>query len=313
MDTLLAIRLFVKAVEMKSLSAAGHALNMTPSSASRNLAALEHKVGASLLIRTVRHVKLTKAGQAYYDHVKPMLLDLDEVHSSLSSGSKKPGGTLRVSLPVDLGQKVILPAIPEFLRRFPSIQIMATLSDEFVDFDSDDVDMAVRVGNLQDSPLIAQRLASNIRVVCASPTYLAKFGTPETPQDLRAHNCLIYPSGGNSGRWIFQGPSELLEVRVSGTFVANNGASLVSAARQDMGIVLQPTWQVHDDLGAGRLVRILPDYLASSSYLTTDIYSVYPERFKGQPNIREFTGFLKSQIRAHPGFHGYGSETDLEA
>ena len=251
-----AIRLFPPP-SSGSFSEVGRRLGMAPSSVSRQVAALEDSVGAQLIHRTTRKLGLTEAGRLYFERVSRILAELDEASAAVSHLEGSPRGVLHINGPAAFGVRHIAPALPDFLDRFPEVRIELTLTDNFVDLLEVGADIAVRVGELEDSSLIARRLAPNRRILCASPGYLARAGMPECPEDLGAHNCLIYTRHHGNVNWNLGGPDGVAEVRVGGNLRTNNTEAVHAAALGGLGIALLPSWLVGQEVQAGRLVAVL--------------------------------------------------------
>ncbi|MCY4004763.1 MAG: LysR family transcriptional regulator [Rhodospirillales bacterium] len=300
MLTLNALRCFTATVEAGGFSAAGRNLGVAPSSVSRQISALEDSVGAQLLLRTTRKLSLTEAGRLYHQRVAHILADLDEATTAVSDLERAPRGVLHVNAPIAFGTRHIVPATPAFLARFPEVRIELTLTDNFVDLLEVGADVAVRVGELEDSSLIARRLAANRRILCASPDYLAGAGTPDRSSDLIAHNCLVYTRHQGSVDWNLEGPDGPKEVRVTGSLRTNNTEALHAAALGGLGIVLLPSWLVGHEVQSGRLVQILGHYRASPSALDTSIYALYPANRHLSSKVRAFVDFLVERFSPAP-------------
>ncbi len=300
MNSLNAIRLFAQAAEAGSFSEAGRRLGMAPSSVSRQVAALEDSVGAQLMHRTTRKLTLTEAGRLYFERVSRILAELDEASAAVSHLEAAPRGMLHVNAPPAFGVRHIAPAMPDFLARFPEVRIELTLTDSFVNLLEVGADLAIRVGELEDSSLIARRLAPNRRILCASPDYLARAGTPECPQDLAAHNCLVYTRHHGDVNWNLGGPDGLEEVRVSGNLRTNDAEAVHAAALGGLGIALLPSWVVGAEVQSGRLVAVLPRYRAAPGALDTGIHALYPANRHLSIKVRAFIDFLVERYGPRP-------------
>ena len=300
MDSLNAIRLFTATVNAGSFSETGRRLGIAPSSVSRQVAALEDSVGARLLQRTTRKLSLTEAGRLYYQRVARILAELDEASAAVSDLEKAPRGVLQVNGPCAFGVRHITPALPEFLARFPQVRIELTLTDSFVDLVEAGADVAVRVGELEDSSLVARRLARNRRILCASPDYLARAGAPEKPQDLTSHNCLIYTRHHGNVVWKLGSAREPVEVRVDGNLRTNNTEAVHAAVVRGLGIALLPTWLVGQEVQSGRLAEVLGGYQAASDALDTGIHALYPAHRLLSSKVRAFVDFLVDRFAPHP-------------
>ena len=294
MDRLLELDVYVQVAQAGSFTAAGRDLGLSPSAVSKQIARLEDRLGVRLLNRTTRKVAMTEEGAAFFDHAKRIIADLDEAEQALSHLRAAPRGLLRVNMPVTIGHLILAPLIPEFLRRYPDVEVDLTLNDRMVDLVEEGMDLGIRIGELKDSSLIARKLAPSRRAVCAAPSYLEHAGTPRRPADLADHNCLVYTYRTWRNDWPFRGPEGGETVHVTGSFSANNGEVLRQAALGGSGIIMLPIWQLRDDLMAGRLVELLPDYSSPDA----DIHAVYPQTRYLAPRVRAFVDYLALEFAA---------------
>ncbi|MFG1347885.1 LysR family transcriptional regulator [Xanthobacter autotrophicus DSM 431] len=292
MDNLVAIRLFEKIVETGNFSEAGRMMGLAPSSVSRQIAALEDELSAVLFTRNSRRVVLTDAGRIYHQHTQRILSEIHDARQAVRESIAEPNGLLRVTAPVDFGHRHVAPALADFLARYPRMNVEMILTDQVLDLNEDAADLAIRIGKLRDSSLIARRIAPNHRVACASPAYLARAGHPSCPQDLATHNCLTYPFSEGPAVWKFRNGEGIIEVPVTGTLTINNGHALRAAAIEGLGIIVQPLWMLAQDLTEGRLLPILPTYQVSSSAMSTAVHAVYPNRRYLSVKIRLLIDFL---------------------
>ncbi|WP_448205482.1 LysR family transcriptional regulator [Azospirillum sp. sgz302134] len=296
MDRLDDMLAFIKVVDTKSFTAAAERLNLSKSVVSRRIAELENRLGARLLNRTTRKLSLTEVGQAYYERCTRIIADLEEAEQAVADLHSAPRGRLRVNAPVSFGYKHLAPAVAEFLERHPSIEIEMDLNDRYVDLIDEGYDLAVRIGRLRDSSLIAKRLAPARAVVCASPSYLETHGTPSVPEDLASHNCLIYTNVPTAEQWQFRVDGEVRSVRVSGSLRANNGDLLCAAAVAGVGIAALPTFLCGDALASGALKCLLLDCYS----LESNVYAVYPQNRHLSPKVRVFVDFLAERFGPRP-------------
>src|SRR5918994_466759 len=230
MDTFSGMRLFTEVVEGGSFSAAARRLGMAPSSVARGIGALEDELGVRLLNRTTRKLGMTEAGRLFHERSKRILVEVDDARLSVTQLEAEPRGTLRVSMPVVFGRLHVAPALPEFLACYPRLQIDLSLTDTFVDL----------VEELQDSSLIARRLATNTRVICGSSGYFERAGMPRAPQDLSGHDCLVYKRQSNRALWRLRDKERTYEVEVRGSLWANNADALHTAALAGLGLAILP-------------------------------------------------------------------------
>ncbi|WP_321798541.1 LysR family transcriptional regulator [Caballeronia sp. J97] len=291
---LLDVGLFVRAAALANLSAAAREFGLSPAVASARIAGLERMLGARLLHRTTRRVSVTQEGEIFATHARELLDAADAARASVGRARERPHGRLRVTMPSSLGRQHISPLIPAFLRQYPGVSIDLRMTDQIVDLVDEGIDLAVRIGALKDSTLIAKKLASNRRVLCASPGYLAAHGTPRHPADLVDHECAIL---ADQRDWSFVTPTGAIDVRVSGRLVTDNGEVIRDALAAGIGIGLKSTWSVAPLLASGELVTVLDDYPLAQ---TVAIWAVYPSRAFVPPKTLAFIEFLSAQFGEPP-------------
>ncbi len=292
MDELTAIRVFVKVAEAGSFSEAGRRLDMATSSVSRQINALEESLGVRLFKRSTRNLVLTEAGQTYLVSVNPALRQLELARRSAHSYQRTISGSIRVHVRTSAGTEVIVPALSSFLERYPDIEIDITLTDERVDLLANGVDVAVWLGKLEDSSMVARSLSGSKRLVCGSPDYLRRYGIPSKPEDLLHHSCLIYQQLNYSKEWRFRKGDESITVPVTGRLRTSNSVVLMAGAKQGLGLVMLQDWMVRKSEEDGVLQTVLRDYEAFPTESDTSLYVVYPQR-QGLPlKVRVFIDFL---------------------
>jgi DNA-binding transcriptional LysR family regulator len=293
LDRITGMQVFAKVAGLGSLSAAGRALAMSQSMATKHIGAIEERLGARLLHRTTRRVTLTEAGQRYLEACERILAEIDEAEAAAAAEMVEPRGTLRLNVPLSFGFREIAPALADFATLYPLLTVDLGLTDRFVDLVEEGWDLAIRLGTLRDSALIARKLAPARIVLCAAPSYLAKRGVPKTVADLAGHNCLGYtiPSPANAGRWMF-GKDGSVAVAVSGNLRASNGDALRSAALAGQGLIYQPTFLVADDLRSGRLVAL---HLDAPDFQFGNVYAVYVPSRHVPAKVRIFIDFLAAR------------------
>ncbi len=266
MNLIDSLTLFVRIVERGGLAAAGRDLGLTPSKVTERVNALEHHYGARLLHRTTRSVSLTDEGRALLDGARQLVSDAQDIEARIKLGKEQLSGLVRVSAPLDLGRHRIAPALDALIQAHPAISIELVLSDAYVDLAGQGMDVAVRLGELKDSSLNAVRLASNHRVVCAAPSYLAKHAAPQVPRDLLGHNCLLMRFGAGVDReWSFNHAGKRSSVVVNGNRIANDGTLVRQWCLQGHGIALKSYWDVQEDLASARLVGLLAPFTTAPS------------------------------------------------
>ena len=291
-DRLGGLAMFAQVVESGGFSAAARALGLTPSAVSKQIGLLEDRLGARLLHRTTRRVALTEVGAAFYERARGVLSALDEAERSVTDLNAMPRGTLRLSLPIHFGQFHIAPILPGFMERYPEISLDIDLSDRYVDLVGESIDVAVRVGGLRDSSMIVRRLAPNRRVVCASPSYLAKHGAPATPSDLARFNCLTFHQHGPAVEWMFGEGDARQAIRVKGTLQANNIELLRTAALAGVGLIRMSAYLLIDEIAHGRLVPVLTEHQARDA----EVFVLYPASRHLSPKVRAFVDYLAETI-----------------
>lgn len=297
MDRLAAIEAFVKVAETKSFSEAARRLRSSKSVVSRQIAALEAELGARLFQRTTRSMTLTEAGRGYFERAARILADLEDANLSVTQLQAAPRGQLRVNAPMSFGLLHLAPALPDFLLRYPDVDVDISMNDRFVDLVDEGFDLAVRIGNLADSSLVARKLAPARRVVCASPAYLKARGVPASPDDLKAHDCLCYNSIPMSHDWRFVAENgQPWPVEVRGRLSANNGDTLKVAALKGLGFANLPTFIVGSELQAGTLVTVLDKFVAQD----LAVNAVYPHSRHLSPKVRAFVDFLAERFGPRP-------------
>lgn len=295
MDRLGGMAVFAAVVEAKSFSAAARRLGVSKSAVSKQVARLEQRLGARLLNRTTRRLALTEAGMAFYEHCARILAEAGEAELAVTRLHGRPRGTIRINAPMTFGLMHIAPAVSDFLAENPELRVDMVLDDRFVDLIDEGFDVAVRIGALADSSLVARRLAPVRTVVCGAPDYFRRRGEPALPADLADHNCLLY-AYESTAEWRFEGPDGALAVRVRGDFRANNGDALRAVALAGHGITLIPTFIVGEDLASGRLRTVLDDYRVPERA----VHAVYPHRRYLSPKIRAFVDFFAARFGPEP-------------
>ncbi|NJR62366.1 MAG: LysR family transcriptional regulator [Cyanobacteria bacterium CRU_2_1] len=307
MDRLDCIKSFVRVVETGSFSAVARELETTQPTISKQIAALEEYLDVQLLIRSTRSLNLTDEGTRFYEHCQQVLEAMAEAEASVGQ-RQKPLGLLRVSCPVAFGQFQIVPRLKRFLDRYPDIKVDLTLADHFIDLVEESVDLAIRIGNVQDNSLISHRIGVTRRITVGALSYFQQAGEPQTPEELIYHNCIVYTRLSTVNEWHFQGPQGAVKVTVSGNFQANNSAAVREAVLAGLGIAVSPIWLFGDALHQGRLKVVLRDYQPSP----LPIHAVF-RRGRFQPaKVRCFIDFLADEFKLDPWTSDYGQSTELQ-
>jgi DNA-binding transcriptional LysR family regulator len=311
MDRLDDIGLFLRVLDLGSISAAARSLDLSVAVASQRLQRLEKQLGVRLLHRTTRRLHATPEGTALAERGRVLVEDLETLTTELRRSGADVSGTLRMTASASFGRQYLSPLLPEFLARYPNVRICVDLSDAMKDPVSSGFDLAIRIGALEDSNLVARRIAPNRRVLCASPDYLAKHGTPTAPADLAAHECLVLVgSQGRQDIWrLTDHNGREIVVRVAGRFECNFGEVLRDAAVAGLGIALHSTWHVCDDLKSGRLRQVLPHYRLAES----GIHALMPQRRLVPLRVRAFVEFLVEKFGDMPPWERETSRVPPEA
>jgi DNA-binding transcriptional LysR family regulator len=299
MNELAMMRIFVQVVEDGSFSATARRANMSVSSIARQIASLEHRLGARLLNRTTRHQRVTEVGRIYYERTRTILHDLDSANDIVTSYYRSIKGTLSVHIRTSAAWAV-LPKLPTFLAQYPEVSINLTLTEERADLVSEGVDVAVWLGHLSDSSFMARRLTTTHRLICGSPSYFEKYGEPKEPNDLKEHNCICYKGSHYSENvWRFIKGEEVVDVPVSGNLRISTGWALNECLLSGLGIAIVQEWTVTRDLREGRLRNILTDYDLNPVEFDVPLYAVYPHSHGLPPKTRAFIDFLVELFREH--------------
>jgi len=285
---------FRRVAEAGSFSAVARETGLSQSTVSKHVAALEQRLGTKLLNRSTRQLNLTEAGTEYYHYCVRILNDFQEAEASVGKGKIVPTGTLRLSSTATFGRKFIIPRLADFLDRYPDINIDYLMEDRYIDLVKEGVDLAIRVGPLEDSSLIARKIGTSRRVVVASSAYLIKHGLPKTPSDLQQHECLTYSLLKSPNDWFFSSAQHGDEsVRVSGRFRASSNDALIDAAVAGLGIATTCDWHVEEHVRQGRLTLLLKDYRLTPY----DINAVYPERRFVPQKVKRFIDYLRKSFK----------------
>ena len=297
MDRFEDLQAFVAVADAGSFTAAADRLEIAKSAVSRRVSALEERLGVQLLRRTTRRLNLTETGRSFYEHSARILADLEEAESAVAQEHGELRGTLRVALPLSFGIRHMCEPIAEFNRLHPRVTFDLDLNDRRIDLLQEGVDLAVRIGRLADSSLIARRLFEARTVVCGSPQYFEEHGTPQTPDDLVGHPCLVYGNLADPLKWVCHDKDgRKYRVNVNAAMTATSGDFLCAAAMQGLGIAMQPTFIAGEAIGRGQLVPILADY----EWPVSPAYAVYPPARHLSYRVREFIDFLVKHFSGTP-------------
>ncbi|GHC72501.1 LysR family transcriptional regulator [Limoniibacter endophyticus] len=280
------LHIFAKVVALRSMSEAARSLGIAPAVVSKSIKRLEESLGVRLLQRTTRRITVTELGQDYYKRIANALNDLEEATLLVSGQADEASGLLRVSAPTSFGRMHIAPHLGTFMQSHPRLNVELNLSDDIVDVIADGYDIAVRITEPRDSSLIGRKLARVRRVLCASREYVAKYGYPQTIDDLKTHRCLQAHGGGP---WHLEGPEGPLTIRPESALLTNSSEVVREATISGLGIALRSTWDVGEELHIGKLVRVLPSYEGSRNIW---ISAVFASRQHVPMKIRAFVEYL---------------------
>ena len=305
MDYLAAMQAFVRAVDFGSFSKAAEDMDVKVSTVSRYVSGLEADLGAALLNRSTRALHLTEVGAAFYDRAVAILRDVDDARLATAALNKRPQGLLRIAIPGAFGRRHVMPHLSNFCALYPEIRLDVSLDEATVDLIDQGFDVAIRIGALPDSNLMARRLATYRRLLVASPDYLDRCGVPDEPEDLARHQCLMFAIQLRDDTWFHRrqenAPDEAHSVKVGGKVRANDSDALLQAARDGLGIGLLPSWILSEDLQSGRLKPLLRDRCWSiSPGPEPAIHAVYPPKKIVSPKVRAFVGFFGTQFGSPP-------------
>jgi DNA-binding transcriptional LysR family regulator len=286
------IVVFARVAQLGSFTAAAHALDMRKSTVSRKVSKLEETLGARLLHRTTRTLSLTDVGRLYFEHCLRIVGEMEMAERVVGRLQAVPRGTLRVTAPINFDP--LGPIVAEFLRRFPEVRLALFCTDRVVNLVDEGFDLALRVGPLADSTLVARRLGSSRRLVVASPSYLRKRGRPNAPQDLAEHDCLLFGAGRPRATWQLQAGTRTVEVGVSGRLAVNDFSVLLDAVVAGLGVALLPEHRCGTALRRKRLERVLHDWCSGES----PVYAVYPSVQYLSPMVKVFVEHLQRELPA---------------
>ncbi|WP_414475968.1 LysR family transcriptional regulator [Microvirga sp. M2] len=287
MDHLRDLEIFAQVVATGGMSTAARNLGLSPAVVSKRIRRLEERLGARLLQRTTRQLALTEIGQGFYERVVLILASIENAEMWVAHGSATVRGLLRISAPTSFGRMHIAPHLKGILDLYPALTVDLVLSDDFVDIIRDGFDLAIRIADLENSSLIARRLAPNHRILCASPAYLARYGTPECIDDLSRHALLSH----TAAEWQLEGPEGSRHVRVDSRLKTNSSEVVREAVIAGIGIALRSTWDVGPEVKSGSLVQILPEYTGSKRVI---IQAVYPSRRHLEQKVRAFIDYFQA-------------------
>jgi DNA-binding transcriptional LysR family regulator len=288
------LEIFTRVVASGSMSEAARELGLQTPIISKRIKRLEERLGARLFHRTTRQISLTEAGEGFHERVLAALAGLEEAEAFLAGRSSAVTGRLRVSAPTSFGRMHIAPTLARFFSLYPDVELQLTLTDAFQDLVAEGFDLAIRIGELPNSSLVARKLAPVRRILCATPDYIARHGAPSTIEDLEANVCI---PAHNNAYWQLIGPGGAVALRPIGPLSTNSSEVVREAVLSGLGIAFRSTWDVGPDLRAGRLVQVLPEWEGSSD---VGLYAVYPSRQHLPAKVRAFIDFLADLYGPQP-------------
>lgn len=288
------LKLFTRIAVTENISAAGNELGLSPAVASSYINKLEKSLGVRLVHRTTRQVSLTEEGKAFLPHAEEVLASVEAARSSVGAGDSVPSGTLRIAAPASFARMHLVPALKGFTALYPDLTLDLRLSDTIIDMVEGGFDIAIRNAELKDSNLIARRLAPDSRVLCASPAYLAEYGEPTSPEDLKQHKCITLTG---LDTWSFHTPSGPVSFKPDSPVRIDNGEAVRDACAQGLGLTINSTWSAYELLAGGQLVKVLEDYPLVSN---TAIWAVYPSSRLLPPKVSVFIEYLIQQFGPKP-------------
>lgn len=295
MSELPQLEIFALVVDAGSFTAAAKQLGVSKAHVSKQIRALEDRLGARLLNRTTRKVATTDIGAIFHERCRRILDEVAEAETAVTDLQTAPRGTLRVTAPMAFGLSYVAPALAKFLADHDDLRVDMSFNDRRVDLVDEGFDLAIRIGDLPDSSLVARRIAQTCTPVCGSEAYLRRRGTPRVPEDLRDHDCLVYAFQASGQAWRLRGPAGEKMVPVSGRVVADSGDAIVAAAREGLGLSFVPDFYVAGDLASGRLRRVLPEWSTP-----TPIWAVYPHSRHLSAKVRIFVDYLAATFATPP-------------
>jgi DNA-binding transcriptional LysR family regulator len=279
------LEIFARVVTAGSMSAAGRELDLSPAVVSKRISHLETRLGTRLFHRTTRQLQLTETGRGFYERVVQILATVQEAEAFVSSGHERAGGSLKITAPTSFSRMHIAPYLGKFLKQYPDLSVEIIATDHILDIVREGIDVAIRTSELDDSSLVAKKLAPCRRLFCATPDYLKEHGTPKTLADLSKHKIIVE----NNATWRLQGPEGITSLKLSGDIKTNSSEIVYQALLAGCGIALRSTWQIRDELLSKKLVHILPQYREAPGVA---VYAIYPDKQYVPVRLRVFVDFL---------------------
>jgi len=290
MDKLSSLHAFVAVVETGGFSSAARRLGVSKAQVSKQVAQLEELLGVRLLHRTTRRVTATSSGQAYFEQCQPLLTELDELDSVVQNKNASPSGELRITAPISFAELRLMPVVAGYSERYPEVQLNLNLTDKFVDLIEERVDVAIRIGSLEDSSLVASKLGTTSMQVCATPAYLASNGMPTDPAQLSHHDCVVDSNYPGKADWLLGSGDRAMTVKVSSKMQVNSARAARELVLANRGIGYLPSFAINDDIKAGRLKHLFQEYATAP----LGIYAVYTHRRHLSAKVRLLIEMIKN-------------------
>lgn len=291
------LNVFLEVMHQRSFTEVAKQYGIAPSSVSRTIANLEKELGIRLFQRNTRKLEPTEAGLVYFDRVSPIIKELETAKQIAEDVNEEPKGTLRITASTVYGQLNIAPLIPGLAKKYPALTIELLLTDAYLDLIEERIDIAIRLGSLQDSSYIARQLSPIQFVICASPDYIEKYGTPVYPKDISAHNCLLFPRTGHNNNWLFKDSKKRIhEIQIHGQCLITNSDAIKQCTIAGMGLALLPDWLVYDDIQSGVLIQLFSEYLVTATDYNSGIYLLYPSREYMPLKTKIFIEYLTGNV-----------------
>jgi len=293
------LNLFLEVMHHHSFTEVANQYGVAPSSVSRTIANLEKELGFRLFQRSTRKLEPTEAGLIYFERISPVIEELEAAKQIATDLNEEPKGMLRVTASTVYGQTNIAPLLPELAKKYPLLTIELLLTDAYLDLIEERVDVAIRLGSLQDSSYIAKLIKPIQFIICASPDYIEKHGKPTKPEEVSKHNCLIFPRVGHSNNWLFKDDNqEVYEVQIRSRCTITNSKAIKQCAVLGMGLALLPDWLVNNDIRGGILERLYDDYSVTATDYNSGIYILYPSKEYMPFKTRLFIEHLQKNIQS---------------
>jgi len=287
------LKLFIEVMHKRSFTEIAKARGIAPSSVSRTITTLESDIGIRLFQRTTRKVMPTEAGMLYFERISLVLDELAAAQQIAADLSNTPKGKLRVTAPTVFGEMHIVPLLPELANQYPDLHIELDLNDAYIDLVEERVDIAIRIGSLQNSSYIARKLADMAFYITASQAYIDKYDKPEIPDQLKEHNCLLFPRAGHNLNWTFKNADQsTIEVPIQGKYLITNSNAIRQCTLAGMGISLLPDWLIKQDIVSGHLIKLFNKYDVTATDYEGSVWLVYPSREYLPLKVRAFNDFL---------------------